>query len=417
MHKMLGCPPLDSTDYFAKKLTVQEKKIISGDVERFYIESINHNLVHGDVISINKKLDVAIEYIDEDHFSVVGRNLALLNDWPQKNKYFFNLSPITLLSEKFYISSKDIVYSDSSELFFKFLDPNKTLLFLQDFVLQNNIFQCLQYGQICICVVYSRDLDGSFKFGMVSILDDRIIKGFFGDLQATQIFTLSQEYIVCLQLYNHMLQTGMNDIVLSGYTPLDGSSIMIYKRSKDTFYIVSNYSSSDLIYKKYTFDPFRFVITSDYQGFSTELTNMNLFGESEYDIMFEGYPYLFCCSKVLGGGLRNVCFDYTKDSVENIFCKFNLPDKLTKETKMVFDRHAQTVRTFAQAPLASLKKIDLSFYFANGLPYHFQNIDHSLVLLIREYVDSSVGVNISTRRGNTDDMGVFQSKRILSMLN
>jgi hypothetical protein len=78
---------------------------------------------------------------------------------------------------------------------------------------------------------------------------------------------------------------------------------------------------------------------------------------------------------------------------------------------MVFDRHAQTPKTFAQTPLPSLTQIDFSFFYPNGLRYNFQNIEHSMVLLIREYVDYNSDINYSTRRGNTDDINVFQSRR------
>jgi hypothetical protein len=427
MDKMLGMAPMDSADYFTKKVRVARVETKENGQIIYYLTCPNHNLIDGDKIHVNRKVELVVRYLDEDNFTVVSaERVQLLDEWRKESGLFFNLTPVTLLYNEFNISAADVFYTDDSRVYFSFRDLRQAAMFLEDFILPNNIFQCLQYGEPCLSIVYAYQVDGSVQFAVVSLLDDKLVKGFFGDIPsqpeesvspALVTFRLSQKKIVCLHYYNHMLLTGVNDIMLSGYVPLQGESIIVYKRDKDNFFIVSRYASDDLVYKKYTVDPFKLFFTSDYQGFCTEASNLNIFGESDYNIMFEGYPYMICCSKNIGGNVNNVCHDYSKDALQNIFCKFNLPDKLTKETKMVFDRHAQTVRTFSPTPLPSLKRVDFSFFFANGLPYHFQNVDHSLVLLIREYVDTSPGVNISSRRGNSDDINVFQSKRTVLVDN
>ena len=418
MDKILGLPPVDSQSTFTKRCRLYKKAFDeTGQKVNYYLWCPDHNLVSDDAICLNNKFMVTAKYISENMFLVeTDQVLQDLETGDEDAFIFFNIDPVRLLDREFLLRPGDARYTDESMMFFSFANPDIANSFLADFVLRDNIFQCRQYGENCFCAVFSRTTpDGNYVFGIASLEADKIVSCFLGPFAGAQhsndcVFELTQKNLVCLRYYNHMLLTGVNEVLLSGHLPLDGAHV-IYKRDKDHFYIRSKYSCDDWVHKKFAIDTFQLKITSDYHGFTSEVTNQDMFGNAEYDIMFESFPYILCCSKALGGNLANVYFDFDKNSLQNVFCKFNMPEKLVKETKMVFDRHAQTPKTFAQTPLPSLTQIDFSFFYPNGLRYNFQNIEHSMVLLIREYVDYNSDINYSTRRGNTDDINVFQSRR------
>jgi hypothetical protein len=96
------------------------------------------------------------------------------------------------------------------------------------------------------------------------------------------------------------------------------------------------------------------------------------------------------------------------NEVSNLFAKFNMPEKLSRDTRMVYDRQVLAAKTFEITPLPSLSVIDFQFYYPNGVPFDFQQVDHSMVLLIREYYDSNIDTGYSTKRGVIDNINVFQ---------
>src|SRR5581483_10241604 len=74
--------------------------------------------------------------------------------------------------------------------------------------------------------------------------------------------------------------------------------------------------------------------------------------------------------------------------------------------KFIIDDNAISVNTFVEiqhvfedAPLSSLNVIDVRFYDENGLPYNFNDIDHSFTLEIVHQLDRLTGNDYSSRRG------------------
>jgi hypothetical protein len=392
MDKILGFDKVDTFDYLVKRCTIDEK-------DATIVNCINHNLISGDIIEFNgfnkddnnvTKYDVT--YISQNRFkihpidNIVGSSLML------DSKYlFFNYSPIKLMFQEIKVEPKSqIQYLDDEQIMFNMTNNalTKFKIFLSD---TDNIFQCNIYGDNCfnLCEIKKQPVNGvsDSYFMIISYLDNKIVKGFFS--VDDKILVLSKKKIIRIHYYNHNFETGQNEIYLGGYLPLNGSYVVI-KKNKDFFYIISRFKCDNLIFKKEKYNPLDIFITSDYNGFYTQLKNTDFFGNTKCDINFESYPYLLCCSKKIGGNIKNIYFNYEMNEVSNLFAKFNMPEKLSRDTRMVYDRQVLAAKTFEITPLPSLSVIDFQFYYPNGVPFDFQQVDHSMVLLIREYYDSDI---------------------------
>jgi hypothetical protein len=415
MEKILGFEKVDSMDYLVKKCIRVNNKL-------FY--SPNHNLITGDYINFDNNNEddyhIKIRYINENYFeiivepnnnnnystnnfnTIVNTKRKLIRETVSNNDiYFFNMNPIKFLKDKIIlILNQDILYVEDF-IYFKLLN-NKFL----DFTKENNIFYCKEYENICFGLGYSINKDAYYVY---TLIDQKKVELFF----STEHLVLYQSKLIQVKYYNHMMESGQNDILIKGFTPLDGGYI-IYKKNKDNFYFLSNYEIDDNIYRKYKMNIFDICVTSDYFGFKNIQNNLDLFNNSRFSINFESFPYIFCTSKAIGGNVQNIIDKSKYTEISNIFCKFNMPEKLSKDAKMVYDRHIMTSKTYFLSPIPTLSEIDFEFFYPLGIPYDFQNTDHSMVLLIREYYDSNMDTNISSKRGNADDINVFQVKRLIS---
>ena len=324
---------------------------------------------------------------------------------------FINYNPIKMLSQEMFVGG--VEYADENEMIFRL--SGLQLAEFQNFIGEDNIFMSNKYGSYCFRVIevnkpFALDNKNSLNthryFIIQSYIDMKIVKGFFGG-GAGEKMVLSKKNIVRINYYNHSFETGQNEVLIGGYAPLEGS-YLVYKKDKDSFYIVSQYKSDNLVYRKNRYNQLDIYITSDYNGFYSEIRNNDFFGNSRNDINFEGFPYILCCSKEIGGNMANIYHGSERNEITNLFARFNMPEKLTRDTKMIFDRHVQSTKTYAITPLRSLSKIDFQFYYPNGVPYDFQQVEHSFVLLIREYYDTNINTGYSTKRGVTDNINVFQ---------
>lgn len=401
IQSFLGFDLSDTSDFIVKRAYRQARYN-----NLFYSE--NHKLQTGDTIYINS-VKIIIKYISDDYFSIENQTL---ND---SEKYFYNTNPIFFYGNAVlnYSDSKKNEYENDLEIDYQEIivqDNNILFKFRSKYNFFNNqdIFECVNYPNIPILLKKYKNED---LFYFVSATDGKPLKNFW-NYKGKYIF--NRKKIIRITYYNHQLSTGINSVQISGFFPLNGEYI-IYKSNKDQFCIMSKYASDDGIYKKYKsqYLPFNIKITSDYFGFKNEINNVDLFGNSTSDINFESFPYIFCTSSVLGGNIQNIYNNgnnnriFPLQELNNIFMKINMPEKLIRESRMIYDRHIQTSKTFPSTPLPSLSFIDLQFWYPNGIPYDFQKTEHSFVLLIREYFDYNNDINYSTKRGNTDDINTF----------
>lgn len=399
IQSFLGFDLSDTSDFIVKR-TYRQARFDN----IFYCE--NHKLQTGDIIYINNT-KIIIKYVSDDYFSIENQ---LLKD---SEKYFYNTNPIYFYGNSI-LNYKINEHEDDLEIDYQeIVVENNNILFkfkskYNFFFMNQDIFECLFYPNIPILLKKYKNDD---LFYFVSATDGKPLKNFW-NYKGKYIF--SRKKVVKITYYNHQLSTGINSVQISGFVPLNGEYV-IYKSNKDQFCIMSKYMSDDGIYKKYKnqYIPFNIKITSNYFGFKNEINNVDLFGNSTSDINFESFPYIFCTSSVLGGNIQNIYNNgnnnriFPLQELNNIFMKINMPEKLIRESRMIYDRHIQTSKTFPSTPLPSLSFIDLQFWYPNGIPYDFQKTEHSFVLLIREYFDYNNDINYSTKRGNTDDINTF----------
>lgn len=399
LQSFIGFSHMDSSDFFVKRCYRQPH-----DSRLFY--SQNHKLFTKDVIYINNT-KIIVKYISDDYFSIENQQLK------NADKYFYNTNPIYFYGNSILNNFLEENHDEYTETDINTHDilvhENKILFQFKKipslFFSKNDMFECFNYPGVPIAL---KNITNQLYYYFVSVLDNKPLKNFWGQ---NEKYTFSRKKIIRFTYYNHQLTTGVNDIKLHGFSPINGS-YPIFKINKDQFSIMSKFNSDDGIYKKNKnfFNPFTIEMTSDYSGFKDQIKNTDFFGNTKSAINFESSPYILCTSSVLGGNIQNIYNNGNNNRVlplqelTNVFMKLNMPEK---SLKMVYDRFVQVNKTFPTTPLPSLSFIDLQFWYPSGVAYDFQDADHSFVLLIREYYDYNNDINYSTKRGNTDDINTF----------
>jgi hypothetical protein len=411
IQSVLGFKCMDTTDYLVKRCyrEPQNKKL-------FYSE--NHKLLTDDIIFLNNE-KIKIKYVSDDYFSIENQVVK------ESDKYFYNTDPIyfygnktinTKTTDNINIDKNNVLESNDYETEInrdKVIVHENNILFkitMNSFFLNSDIFECLQFPDVPIKIKNTNN--GWYYF--ISAIDEKPLKNFWTN-KSKMNYNFSRKKIINITFYNHQLTTGINNIKINGFLPLDGTYI-IFKKNKDQFSIISKYMSDDGIYKKYKsqYTPFNIEVSSDYFGFKNEVKNTDLFGNSTEAIKFEFVPYILCTSTVLGGNIQNIYNNGNNNRIlplqelTNVFMKLNMPGKaFLQDSRTIYDRFVQSNKTFQATPMPSLSFIDLQFWYPSGIAYDFQNFEHSFVILIREYFDYNNDINYSTKRGNTDDINTI----------
>lgn len=87
-------------------------------------------------------------------------------------------------------------------------------------------------------------------------------------------------------------------------------------------------------------------------------------------------------------------------SLNSYFAKFNTA--LTPPNQIAYDTFAPTVTVFNDSPIPSLAQFNVSFFDEDGLPYNFNNVDHTFTLELTQLIDLPMGINFSSHRGTND---------------
>lgn len=404
IQSVIGFKCMNTTDYLVKRCYRQP-------VNKNLFYSENHKLFTNDIIFLNNQ-KIIIKYVSDDYFSIENQVVK------ESDKYFYNTDPISFYGNKIinnflnYDSSQDNDYETEINRNEVMIHENNILfkIPMNSFFLNSDIFECLQFPDIPLRI---KNTNNNW-FYFISAMDEKPLKNFWTNKSKSN-YHFSRKNIVNITYYNHQLISGINNIKINGFLPLDGT-YMIFKKNKDQFSIISKYNSDDGIYKKYKsqYTPFNIEVSSDYFGFKNEVKNTDLFGNSTEAIKFEFVPYILCTSTVLGGNIQNIYNNGNNNRIlplqelTNVFMKLNMPGKpFLQDSRTLYDRFVQSNKIFQETPIPSLSFIDLQFWFPSGIAYNFQNLDHSFVILIREYFDYNNDINYSTKRGNIDDINTI----------
>jgi hypothetical protein len=93
-------------------------------------------------------------------------------------------------------------------------------------------------------------------------------------------------------------------------------------------------------------------------------------------------------------GYENI---YDTITQNRYFSKFTIDN--VKNNKVAFDTFTDCIFMFNDVPLPLLRLFDVRFYDEVGLPYDFNNVDHSFTLEIVHELDKLVGTDYNSKRG------------------